>query len=368
MDNHFTEPLPPKTPLPQEAATEPVSAAEPVKKGKRRRARPIEVVLAALALAVVLFLGMLSVSLLALAGGVNALFATSGPSTNPPANTFSVISVVGTIQNSSGGALGINEPSYKHSATLAYIKQLAEDEGNKGILLYMNTGGGGVYESDEVYRALEAYKEKTGRPIWAYMAATCASGGYYICMAAEHIAANYNNTTGSIGVYIALTDTSGLYEKFGIKTVLIRSGANKGVGVSGVEITPEQQAVYQSMVDESYERFVALVAKGRGMEESRVRTLADGRPYTGSQALENGLVDELTDWDTAQQAFKDFTGADAFTPNFSQSTLLGSLIGGLADTLPKNESETLLDAADALPQGVPLAWAPGLGWPLPEAE
>ena len=88
----------------------------------------------------------------------------------PVYDSFAVISVVGTIQNTSGDELGLNQPSYHHNATLNYVENLQYDRSNKGIFLYFDTGGGGVYESDELYRALMEYKEATGRPIYAFSA------------------------------------------------------------------------------------------------------------------------------------------------------------------------------------------------------
>lgn len=293
-------------------------------------------------------------------GAISQFFNVPSVTTNAPADTFSVVYVVGTIQNT-----GSSSGTYQHQATVDYINTLAKNEGDKGILLYMDTGGGTMYESDEVYRALANYTATTGRPVWAYMASTCASGGYYICMAADKLVANYNTTTGSIGVYIALTDTSGLYDKLGVRTVLVRSGENKGIGVTGTEITPENEAVYQSMVDESYETFLGLVAKGRNMDIATARPLADGRPYTANQALENGLVDELSDWDTTLEDFKTLTGVSPFYTHFSQATGFSSLFGEVADALPRGENETLYRMAqelEELPYGVPMVYADGLTW------
>lgn len=331
-------------------------------KTKQRRTRPIEIALLAISLALLLFSTVFLAALVGIGGSVSALLKPSGRNVSPPTNSFSVVRIVGTIQNSSGDGLGINEPSYNHGETVRYIKSLAESPNDKGILLYMDTGGGGIYESDEVYRALLQYKETTQRPVWVYMASSCASGGYYISMAADHLIANYNTTTGSIGVYIALTDTSQLYDMVGIKTVLVRSGDNKGVGTNGIEITPDQEAVYQSIVDEHYQRFVSLVALGRSVSEKEVTPLADGRPFTGQQALENGLVDELNDWDTALTLFQEKTGAKEFYPSFSQQSLLGSILGETNSMLPKGEAETILALVEELPSGVPMAYAPGL-WP-----
>jgi protease-4 len=176
-----------------------------------------------------------------------------------------------------------------------------------------------------------------------------------VCAAADRIAANPNTTTGSIGVYIALTDMSGLYGKLGIETVLVRSGDNKGVGVEGVPITGEQRAVYQSVVDESYERFLSLVAKGRALPPDEVRAFSDGRIYTGSQALELGLVDELGEWDAVLEAFGEETGAAAFYPSFSRQTRVARLMGAVLGEWPKSDAESMLKAAGSMPTGVPLA-------------
>ncbi len=322
-----------------------------------RPKKGLELALIALSTAILVLLAILLSVLAAAVFGLNQWLQPAAVGAAPPAGSFSVIRIQGSITSGGGDALGISEPSYHHKATLEYIRQLADDENDKGILLYMNTPGGGVYESDEIYRALEAYREKTGRPVWAYMAKTCASGGYYICMAAEKLLANYNTTTGSIGVYVSLTDVSGLYSKLGIETVLIRSGDNKGMGTPGVPVTEEQRAVLQSSVDESFARFVELIVKGRDMPRSEVLPLADGRTFTASQALEAGLIDGTGEWEATLDEFEETTGARPYYPNFSSQTYLGYLLSGVMESLPKSDTEAALDAAEALPQGVPMAYA-----------
>ncbi|HIV87483.1 MAG TPA: signal peptide peptidase SppA [Candidatus Pygmaiobacter gallistercoris] len=261
---------------------------------------------------------------------------------------------MGTIENASGDELGLNQPSYHHSATLNYVKQLEQDDSNKGIFLYLNTGGGGVYESDELYLALMEYKEVTGRPIWAYFGPTTASGGYYIAMAADHIIANRNTTTGSIGVILSYTDVSGLYEKLGLKTVYITSGPNKSMGASDLPLTDEQRAIYQSVVDEAYDQFVGIVCEGRGMEDTRVRQLADGRIYTAQQALDNGLIDEIGEYEQALADFSDLTGADPYYTDFSEQTIFSWLLGAVETVLPKSDNQVLEELAETAENGVPM--------------
>jgi protease-4 len=346
MDNDYRNPLPNDVPVRPDDAPNPLPPA----RGSGGAASRVILILAALVLAAVPLFG-----LLAAAGSLAALFIPAVQSVSPPDGTFSVITVSGSLYAASNDPYSPYQAGYYHDDTVAFVKALAKNEGNAGILLYMNTGGGGVYESDELYTALVAYKEATGRPVWAYMANTCASGGYYVCAAADRIVANPNTTTGSIGVYIALTDVSGLYGKLGIETVLVRSGNNKGVGIEGVPITGEQRAVYQSVVDESYERFISLVASGRGLPLGEVRALSDGRIYTGSQALELGLVDELGEWDAVRGAFEGETGATAFYPSFSRQARIARLMGAVLGELPKSDAESMLKAADSVPAGIPMA-------------
>ncbi len=341
--------------LPKEPLPPPRPRAPRPRTARWRGQGAFSLAIIAFSLALMLLVGAVLAALLGLQGALGNLFNVTLYNNTPPAGSFSVINVAGTIQSASPDAMGIHNPSYNHSATLAHIKQLAEDDGNKGILLNMNTGGGGVYESDEAYLALMDYKEKTGRPVWAYMGPTCASGGYYIAAAADYIIANRNTTTGSIGVYISMTDTSGLYEKLGMESVLIRSGDNKGAGIEGAPITDGQRAVYQSVVDESYEQFVGIIAEGRGMPLDEVRALADGRVYTGRQALDLGLVDALGNWDSALEAFIAETGGTAFYPNFSRTSAIGQLLGGFAASWPQGDAEAVLDWAEAFPDGVPMA-------------
>lgn len=272
----------------------------------------------------------------------------------PVYDSFAVISVVGTIQNTSGDELGLNQPSYHHNATLNYVENLQYDRSNKGIFLYFDTGGGGVYESDELYRALMEYKEATGRPIYAFFGPTAVSGGYYIAMAADYISADRNTTTGSIGVIMSYTNVKGLYDKLGLKSVYITSGRNKSMGASDLDLTDEQRAIYQGVVDEAYDQFVGIVCEGRGMPETTVRKLADGRIYTAKQALANGLIDEVTTLDEALDAFCRQTGASPYYTDFSDATIFDRLLGAVASILPKSDSQVLKELAEADQSGVPM--------------
>lgn len=212
-----------------------------------------------------------------------------------------VLTVNGTIQADSSSY--ISSQTYHHTWTVKKIGELASDKNNRGLIIRVNTPGGGVYESDELYLAIKDYKEKTGRPVYSYMMSQATSGGYYISAPCDKIIANRNCWTGSIGVTIGtLYDISGLLKKYGIKTVTITSGKNKAMGSSTDEMTEEQREIFQSLVDEAYDQFVGIVADGRKMSDKEVRKIADGRVYTAKQAKKIGLIDEVA---TYEEAVKD---------------------------------------------------------------
>lgn len=267
-----------------------------------------------------------------------------------------VINIVGTIQASGTESLWGDGSEYNHDLYMKYIDQMMKSNLNKGILLYVDSPGGTVYESDELYLKLMEYKEETGRPIWAYFASQACSGGYYISMAADEIYANRNCWTGSIGVIISMLNYKGLYDNLGIKELDITSGKNKSMGSGGLDMTDEQRKIMQSLVDEAYDQFVGIVSEGRKMDESTVRTLADGRIYTAKQAQDNGLVDEIALYGDAQDEFLAANGLDKntkfFTPDNSISSLMGGLFGMVKDIKTKSEAEIAKEIIDSEGKGV----------------
>ncbi len=238
---------------------------------------------------------------------------------------------------------------YNHQYLLDSIEDMSADEKNKGIVLYLNTPGGSIYASDELYFALKKYQETTQRPIYSAMQAICASGGYYISANSDKIYANRNCWTGSIGVTIGtLYDVSELLDKLGIKTNTITSGRNKALGSSTQKLTAEQRAIMQSLVDEAYERFVTIVAEGREMKLEKVKKLADGRIYSALQAKENGLVDEIGTFDECVQAMKtDYSlGADCTVLDFisAEDKSLKSILGVMSENIGDLNSGAALTA------------------------
>ncbi len=284
---------------------------------------------------------------------VEKIFAGNFEFQPPNSDYVAVVDVTGTIQEqTSTGRFDVAE-GYQHTTTMEYINELMSDSNNKAILLYVDSPGGTVYESEELYLKLLEYKEVTGRPVWGYMAHYAASGGYLISMACDRIYANANTTTGSIGVIMSGFDMTGLYEKLGIRYVSITSGEYK----DSSQLTEEQIAIYQTQVDEFYSKFVDIVSEGRGMTEERVRELADGRTYTANQALENGLIDEIALYDDMRTAMGEEIGTDMFYQLESPGDLFSSLFAQVKGLMPKSEAQILTETAADMESGVPMYYA-----------
>lgn len=235
-----------------------------------------------------------------------------------------VLYIEGTIDENGSG-------SYNHQYLLRSIDAMMYDEDNKGLILHINTPGGSVYASDELYLKIREYQEITERPVYSSMQSQATSGGYYISAPCDKIIANRNCQTGSIGVTMgSFVDLSGLLDRLGIKTETITSGENKAIGSTTDPMTDEQKAILQSLVDESYEQFVAVVSEGRSMSSSEVKRLADGRIYSAKQALSNGLIDAIGTYEEAVSDMMRTYGledcsVEAFKPSVKNS--LSSLLG-----------------------------------------
>lgn len=271
----------------------------------------------------------------------------------PEKEHIGIINIVGEIGASSDSVS--SSDAYNHDMYMDYIDKMEQSKKNKGILLYVNSPGGAVYQSDELYLRLMEYKENTKRPVWAYFADEACSGGYYISMAADRIYANRNTWTGSIGVIVSLVNCKKLYDKLGIKEIDITSGKNKAMGSSGLDLTKEQYDILQSLVDEAYDQFVDIVAEGRNMSETDVRTLADGRIYSAKQAEEKGLIDEISDLEDAKADFISQEGLsddiEFYAPE-NEMDLFSSLFTKAQKFLPKSEIDLATDIIENRGSGV----------------
>ncbi|MCQ2593241.1 MAG: signal peptide peptidase SppA [Treponema sp.] len=200
---------------------------------------------------------------------------------------------------------------YNQKWLLSTISQLKNDNNNTAIALYIDSPGGGVYQADEVYLALQDYKT-TGKKIYVYMGPLAASGGYYISCAADRIYANRNTLTGSIGVIMGqMFDITEFLDDLGIKVQTIASGKNKNLGNFNEPLTDEQKEIMQSICDECYEQFLSIVVKQRQIPSDKAKEIADGRIYTANQALNLGLIDSIDSWENMIRDLADLTIKDS---------------------------------------------------------
>jgi protease-4 len=231
------------------------------------------------------------ISLLILASGFYILIKSFVGLENKTKDSLAVINISGAIVGGEGGgAFGSMEAT--SDQIMAHINQAKDDESVKGILLRVNSPGGSSAASDAIYRELKKFKD-VGKPIVVSMGDAAASGGYYVSMAANKIYANPSTITGSIGVIMQFTNLEELYNKIGIDSITIKSREYKDLGNPDRDMTAEEKEILQTMVEGVYQQFVNVVMEGRSMTEDRVKELADGRIYSGEQAKELGLVDEL---------------------------------------------------------------------------
>ena len=178
---------------------------------------------------------------------------------------------------------------YSRASIINQIREAKSNSNVKAILLSVNTPGGGVYETAELYNELK----NSGKDVYVSMKKQATSGGYYVSMAAKKIFANTETTTGSLGVIMSYVSAQKFLNDHGVKQETIRSGEQKAVGGLTEDLPESTRKIYQEQNKEAYDRFVKAIAQGRSMSEDEVRKLADGRTYTGTQAVENKLVDKI---------------------------------------------------------------------------
>ena len=218
---------------------------------------------------------------------------------------IAVIPLTGAITGTSGPFM------YGQVITPELVReQLKRAEGDtavKAVILRVDSPGGEVAPCQEILEEIEQAKQS--KPIVISMGSMTASGGYYISCEADKIVALSGTLTGSIGVIAQIPNLKGLFDKLGIEMQTFTGGEHKDMYAGYRNLTPEEQEIMQNLVDEYYEQFIAVVAEGRGMDKEEVRSLATGQLYTGVEAEELGLVDELGGLDKAVEVATELSGA-----------------------------------------------------------
>jgi len=234
----------------------------------------------------------------------------------------------------------IEGPILDSRTTVGELEQFGEDPLVKAIVLRIDSPGGGVAPSQEIYNAVKRVRKENQKTIVASMGTVAASGGYYIAVASDRILANPGTLTGSIGVIMQLANFEGLMEKIGIRNTVIKSGRYKDVGSPFRTMTEEERQYLQSVMDDAHRQFIEAVADGRSLDIADVETLADGRIFTGQQAKDVLLVDELGDLQQAIKLAADMSGMKkpphVIEPQrpFSLQELVGAKFFGHSSVLP----------------------------------
>lgn len=203
---------------------------------------------------------------------------------------IAVLSLEGAIQEVGPQGIFGKDP---YQEFLSSIERAATDPTVEAVVLKVNSPGGGVVESAEIHRQLVAMKEEYDKPLYVTMGNTAASGGYYVSAPADKIYADAATLTGSIGVIMQSINFGKFAKEHGVEFDTITSGKHKDIMSPARDMTDEEEDILQGMVDEMYDEFVQVIVDGRDMDEKEVRKLADGRVYTGKQAKENNLIDEV---------------------------------------------------------------------------
>ncbi|MGQ9837001.1 MAG: signal peptide peptidase SppA [Cyanobacteriota bacterium] len=289
-------------------------------------------------------------------------------------NRIELVNIEGTIG-------GPRAPGFVNLPISEQLREAAEDDSVKAVLLQINSPGGAVGSSQELYRAVTAL-HKVGKPVIAVMQDIAASGGYYVASAADKIYANPGTLTGSIGVIISGLSFGKLLENYGIEPQTFKTGDFKDMLSPFRTATLQEQRLLQDLVNNTLEQFIRDVAQGRqrlpekgadevldgemiarrqSLDEARVRQLADGRIFTGAQALEVGLVDALGGYTEAVKDLQLMTGDPSLSPRGEVDNFQRTLRWLLSQTLSAPGQSSWLakffenNQATGIP-GVPLLW------------
>lgn len=274
---------------------------------------------------------VLSILLLIL---IFSLFAPSTSSQTFQEHTISgsgidkiaVLNLTGIIGAVSSGLPLENSTGVSTDLVRQQLQQAADDPSVQAIILHIDSPGGSAVISDEIWQEITDFKTDSKKPVVAQFGDTAASGGYYIATAADKIVANPATLTGSIGVIMEYYDASGLLNNIGVNAGVVKSGPYKDIGSFTRPTSAEEQAILQSVVDDAYQQFLDRVSSGRNMDMDKLKPLADGRIYTGAQAKQNSLIDELGNLDKAVSIAKDLA-------DISSATVVEYTHGGILESL-----------------------------------
>ncbi|MCA0446659.1 MAG: signal peptide peptidase SppA [Bacteroidetes bacterium] len=232
----------------------------------------------------------------------------------------------------SGSKIGLVDISGEIISSDFYVRQIEafrESSSIQGLLVRVNSPGGAVAPSQEIYESIRAFRE-SGKPVVISMNSVAASGGYYLALGGSTLMANPGTITGSIGVIIQYPQVKPLMDKVGIEVITVKSGKFKDVGSPFRQQTTEDLTYLQNVINDTYDQFVETVASERNLPIDSARALAEGKIYTGRQAMNNGLVDTLGTFEDAVRLagkMAGITGKPELVKKRKQEKFLDRLLG-----------------------------------------
>src|ERR1700734_349328 len=218
------------------------------------------------------------------------------------------------------------------------LKKFADDSSIKAIILHVNSPGGGVAASEEIYREVKRIREEKKKRVVVSIETVGASGAYYIASASNKIYADEGSIVGSIGVIAEWVNYGDLLKWAKLKSVVIKTGEFKDTGNPARDLTPTEQAYMQSLIDNMFGQFIQAVADGRGMKFDDVKAIANGKVWTGEQALDMKLIDKVGDFESVVKDTAKSVGISGeptlVHPEKDRRTLLDLMLGDVSQYLP----------------------------------
>lgn len=243
------------------------------------------------------------------------------------------------VTTGSGSKIGVVELQGVITSSDEVVRQLKkyrEDRSIKGILLRVDSPGGGVVASQEMYEEMKKTRET--KPVVVSMGALAASGGYYVSCGASRLVANRGTLTGSIGVISEFLQLQAALDKLGVSVKTIKSGKLKDSGSSTRTMTAEDEKYFQQLMDNVHHQFIRVVENERHMDHDEVVRIADGRVFTGEQAVRNGLVDTLGTFEDAVHIAAELAGISgepSLVKERKRRTFWDSIFGDAEETLTR---------------------------------
>ena len=213
---------------------------------------------------------------------VNLALSGDRPSLSSLSGRVGLVEVVGGIEDS--------------EAVVEQLERMERDSSVRAVVVRLDSPGGGVAASQEIYEAVRRVRD-AGKPVVASLGGVAASGAYYVACAADSIVSNPGTLTGSIGVIMTFPNTEELFRKVGLRFDVVKTGKFKDIGSMSRPMTDEERRLLEQVLGNVYEQFVDAISEGRGLDRAEILPLADGRIFSGDQALEYGFVDRMGDLD-----------------------------------------------------------------------